>query len=314
MATNPKYSRLRYSDEYSESYGHPPEELQDNKESIGEIEETSSSFKLEQQRKALFRSILILLGTGILSITFGVLLTKFTKAYRNGDKFGSVFQSPSEETDTGPGWISDTKSSKRRDFMRDQSEFILSPPKWEEAARMEPKTKEYHWKITDITANPDGVMKPMVVINGQFPGPLIECNEGDTIKVTIYNHGTNATAFHWHGMLQNGTNWMDGTPGVTQCPIPPGGEFTYEFNTTGQYGTYWYHSHFGTQYVDGLFGPLVIHSQKEPGRERYTTDQVVMLHDQYHDLSRNKLYEYLAPDNENDEPIPDGALINGRNV
>ncbi|RVD83944.1 uncharacterized protein DFL_005715 [Arthrobotrys flagrans] len=106
---------------------------------------------------------------------------------------------------------------------------------------------------------------------------------------------------------------MDGTTGVTQCPIPPGESFTYEIKTDGQYGTYWYHSHFSTQYIDGLFGPLVIHSPKEPGRDRYQTDQVVMLHDYYHDLSRNKLYEYLAPDAENAEPIPDGALINGRN-
>ena len=30
----------------------------------------------------------------------------------------------------------------------------------------------------------------MMVVNGQFPGPLIEANEGDTIIVNVQNHLT----------------------------------------------------------------------------------------------------------------------------
>jgi len=52
--------------------------------------------------------------------------------------------------------------------------------------------------------------------------------------------------------------WMDGVPGVTQCPIPPGGSFTYTF-TADLYGTSWYHSHYSAQYAGGLVGPMVIH-------------------------------------------------------
>jgi hypothetical protein len=51
---------------------------------------------------------------------------------------------------------------------------------------------------------------------------------------------------------------MDGVPGVSQCPIPPGGTFTYTF-TADLYGTTWYHSHYSAQYAGGLIGPLVIH-------------------------------------------------------
>ncbi len=29
----------------------------------------------------------------------------------------------------------------------------------------------------------------------------------------------NGTAVHWHGIRMLGTNWQDGVPGVTQCPI-----------------------------------------------------------------------------------------------
>ncbi|MDI1490005.1 MAG: hypothetical protein OHK93_001204 [Ramalina farinacea] len=59
------------------------------------------------------------------------------------------------------------------------------------------------------------------------------------------------------------SNWADGVAAVTQCGIPPGQKFTYEFNTVGQMGTYWYRSHLSTQYTDGLLGPVVIHSPAE---------------------------------------------------
>ena len=32
----------------------------------------------------------------------------------------------------------------------------------------------------------------------------------------LTNH--NGTSFHWHGIRQFETNWLDGVPGVTQCP------------------------------------------------------------------------------------------------
>jgi len=54
------------------------------------------------------------------------------------------------------------------------------------------------------------------------------------------------------GIRQNGTNWADGVPGITQCPIPANSMFTYRFTVTGQQGTYWYHAHVGNTLADGL--------------------------------------------------------------
>lgn len=191
-------------------------------------------------------------------------------------------------------------------------DYILDP-NWNFNA--EPTRREYRWIVKDHVHNPDGVYRPMMLINRQFPGPLIECNEGDTIVVHVNNQALNATSFHWHGIYQNGTNWMDGTVGVTQCPIAPGREFTYEFKILGQAGTYWYHSHQGAQASDGLLGPLVVHSKKERSLQKisYGTDRVVMIQDHYHDLTGALLMKYLEPDRENAEPVPDGALINGMN-
>ncbi|MCJ1472710.1 hypothetical protein MMC13_001359 [Lambiella insularis] len=176
--------------------------------------------------------------------------------------------------------------------------------------------REYWWTIEEANLNPDGVFKQMLLINGQFPGPMIRCNDGDNIVVHVENKGTNATSIHFHGLYQNGTNWMDGTVGITQCPIAPRRSFTYEFQVKGQSGTYWYHAHQGTQLADGLYGPLIVHSKLERQSQRiqYDTDRVVMVSDHYHDLSSALLVEYLQPDQENAEPVPDGALINGRNT
>jgi len=40
-------------------------------------------------------------------------------------------------------------------------------------------TRQYHWTVTNTTMQPDGVVTPMLVVNNQFPGPLIEANWGE---------------------------------------------------------------------------------------------------------------------------------------
>ncbi|KAF6812223.1 l-ascorbate oxidase [Colletotrichum musicola] len=195
--------------------------------------------------------------------------------------------------------------------LRDSSEYVLDPS-WDFAAPN--AVREYHWAIRDATFNPDGIFRPMILINNQFPGPLIECNEGDTIVVHVSNEATNATAIHFHGMFQNGTNSMDGTVGVTQCPIAPNTTFTYRFTIRNQSGTYWYHAHHSVQASDGLVGPMVVHSRDEKTSAGiYASDRVVMIQDHYHNTSAELLMDYLQPDQENDEPVPSSGLINGQN-
>lgn len=207
----------------------------------------------------------------------------------------------------------DTSPPPRQATLRAEDEYILDP-RWDHGAA--PTTREYSWIIEDHELNPDGVVRQMVLINSTFPGPLIEVNEDDEIVVHVHNQATNATSIHWHGLYQNGTAHMDGTVGVTNCPIAPGQTFTYHFNVTGQSGTYWYHSHVSMQASDGLTGPLIIHGRKEKELQKkpYDQDRVVLLSDHYYDPSSELIMQYLAPGSENDEPVPPSALINGRNV
>ncbi|KAG8165196.1 hypothetical protein KVR01_005471 [Diaporthe batatas] len=196
-------------------------------------------------------------------------------------------------------------------FRRPSSDYIIDPS-WDYDAP--PTVREYHWAISDITANPDGVFRPMMAINGQFPGPMIVCNEGDTIVVNVVNEAKNATAIHWHGLFQNGTNWNDGTVGVTQCPIAPGRSYRYEFVVRGQSGSFFYHGHQAAQNLDGLAGPLIVLSKDERDTQpiAYDSDRVIMVQDWYHDLSDGLLRKTLSSGDEG-SPTPNGALINGAN-
>lgn len=86
---------------------------------------------------------------------------------------------------------------------------------------------------------------------------------------------------------------MDGVTGVSQCPIPMGESMVYEFTITQEWGTYWYHSHFGSQYNDGAFGPLIVHSSAEPYLDEYQGDMIVFLSDWYHTFSNILTAQYL---------------------
>lgn len=117
---------------------------------------------------------------------------------------------------------------------------------------------QYNLELTSTTLALDGVSREVIVFNGQYPGPTIYADWGDTIQVNVQNSDSNnGTGVHWHGLRQLHSNQMDGTNGITECPIAPGQTKTYTFKAT-EYGSSWYHSHYSVQYSDGAVGPIVI--------------------------------------------------------
>jgi FtsP/CotA-like multicopper oxidase with cupredoxin domain len=167
-------------------------------------------------------------------------------------------------------------------------------------------TKTYDFTVSYQTIAPDGVTKNGLVVNGGFPGPLVEANWGDWIQVTVTNNLTDeGTSIHWHGLLQKSTPWFDGVPSVGQCPIAPGSTMTYLFRAD-VYGTSWYHSHYSAQYAGGALGPMVING---PETVAYDIDVgPVMLSDWYHQ-------DYFTLVNETMNgvvPASNNNLINGK--
>lgn len=95
--------------------------------------------------------------------------------------------------------------------------------------------------------------------NGSMPGPTIEVTQGDRVRIIVDNHLPEATSVHWHGFELPLA--MDGVPGVTQDPIPPGGRFVYEFDVH-QHGTFFYHSHMAMQELMGMIGLFILHPRE----------------------------------------------------
>ena len=117
------------------------------------------------------------------------------------------------------------------------------------------ETRQVKWELAP------GRTVAAMAYNGRVPGPEIRVKEGERVRVVLKNGVDEPTTIHWHGV--DVPNAMDGVPGVTQEPVPPGGTFAYEFEARPA-GTRWYHTHFQEhrQMDLGLVAPLII----EPAR------------------------------------------------
>lgn len=86
----------------------------------------------------------------------------------------------------------------------------------------------------------DGVERGILAANRMIPGPSIQVCQGDKVVVDVENHmeGMEVT-IHWHGVWQRGSQYYDGVPYVTQCPIQEGNTFRWaqdcEFTVTKLY-------------------------------------------------------------------------------
>ena len=109
--------------------------------------------------------------------------------------------------------------------------------------------------------------------NGSCPGPTIQVNQGDRVRIVFDNHLPESTTIHWHGLEV--PIEMDGAPYISQKPVPPGGRFIYEF-TLHQEGTYFYHSHGAMQEMMGMIGLFILHPPK-PYRPRVDHDFGIIL-------------------------------------
>ena len=154
--------------------------------------------------------------------------------------------------------------------------------------------KEYHLNIDEQTVNITGKPLKRITVNGQFPAPLLEFEEGDEAVIHVHNKLKNKdSSIHWHGLLLPGL--MDGVPGFNQFKgIKPQSNFIYRFKVR-QNGTYWYHAHSKGQEQDGLYGTLVIYPKdKKPvaAHEQTDRDYVVMLSD-FHESSSDQIMKNL---------------------
>jgi len=124
-----------------------------------------------------------------------------------------------------------------------------------------------------------------MAFNGQIPGPQIQVEQGDHVRIVVNNQMSQPTVVHFHGMTV--PNKDDGVPYITQDPIMPGGYYVYEFTVKDPPGMYVYHSHFNSteQVGKGLYGAIMV----EPKGGEWSYPVVKM------DRSTGQISGYGAP-------------------
>jgi blue copper oxidase len=103
---------------------------------------------------------------------------------------------------------------------------------------------------------------PTYGYNGNFLGPTLLINKGDSITLNVTNNLSQATTVHWHGFHVAPQN--DGGPHQV---IPPGSTWSPSFKVRNEAATFWYHPHGENkteiQVSKGLAGMIIVRDSTE---------------------------------------------------
>ncbi|KAL3529829.1 hypothetical protein ACH5RR_009151 [Cinchona calisaya] len=170
----------------------------------------------------------------------------------------------------------------------------------------------FEWNVTYGTITPLGVPQQGILINGQFPGPRINCTSNNNIVINVFNKLDEPFLLTWGGVQQRKNSWQDGTLG-TMCPILPGKNFTYHFQVKDQIGSFFYFPTTALHRAAGGIGALNVHSRDliPVPFDRPADEYNVLVGDWY-----NKGHKTLKNILDNGRSIgrPDGIQINGKST
>ena len=118
--------------------------------------------------------------------------------------------------------------------------------------------------------------------NGQFIGPTLVMNPGDTLNLNLQNSLNDSTNMHYHGFHVSPKPPSDQVVNLT---IPPGRSYPYRVNIPSFHdqGTFWYHSHnhhdSEGQVFGGMSGVTLIGRPAVPPEVQPAADRVLALKD-----------------------------------
>ncbi|XP_065847595.1 L-ascorbate oxidase homolog [Euphorbia lathyris] len=170
----------------------------------------------------------------------------------------------------------------------------------------------FTWNVSYATISPLGTPQQVIMINNQFPGPVINSTSNNNVVVNVFNNIDEPFLITWSGIQQRKNSWQEGLLG-TNCPILPGTNYTYHFQVKDQIGSFMYYPSTALHKASGGFGGIHINSRllipvpyADP-EDEYT----VMINDWY-----AKTHKSLRTFLETGRPLgrPDGVLINGKDA
>ncbi|KAL3517889.1 hypothetical protein ACH5RR_020478 [Cinchona calisaya] len=118
----------------------------------------------------------------------------------------------------------------------------------------------FDWTVSYVTASPLGVKQQVIGVNGQFPGPILNVTTNWNVVVNVKNNLDEPLLLTWNGIQQRKNAWQDGVSG-TNCPIPAGWNWTYQFQVKDQIGSFFYFPSLNFQRAAGGYGGIVVNNR-----------------------------------------------------
>ncbi|XP_022143613.1 monocopper oxidase-like protein SKU5 [Momordica charantia] len=167
----------------------------------------------------------------------------------------------------------------------------------------------FDWTVSYIAASPLGVKQKVIGVNGQFPGPVLNVTTNWNVVVNVKNDLDEPLLLTWNGIQHRKNSWQDGVSG-TNCPIPAGWNWTYQFQVKDQIGSFFYFPSLNFQRAAGGYGGIIINNRDVIPLPFPVPDGdiTIFISDWY-----TKSHKELRKNVENGIHlgVPDGILING---
>ncbi|XP_078441093.1 monocopper oxidase-like protein SKU5 [Wolffia australiana] len=167
----------------------------------------------------------------------------------------------------------------------------------------------YEWDVSYLSVSPLGVKQQVIGINRQFPGPTLNVTTNWNVVVNVHNNLDESFLITWNGIQHRKNAWQDGVSG-TNCPIPPGWNWTYAFQVKDQIGSFFYFPSINFHRAAGGYGGIVVNNRDIIPLPFGSPDGDVTL--AIGDWYKTNFKDLRKAFDEGKEPAsPDGVLFNG---
>uniref|UniRef100_A0A2P2J2V7 Monocopper oxidase-like protein SKU5 isoform X2 n=1 Tax=Rhizophora mucronata TaxID=61149 RepID=A0A2P2J2V7_RHIMU len=118
----------------------------------------------------------------------------------------------------------------------------------------------FDWTVSYLRGSPLGGRQQVIGINGQFPGPILNITTNWNLVINVKNKLDEPLLLTWDGLQHRKNSWQDGVSG-TNCPIPAGWNWTYQFQVKDQIGSFFYFPSLNFQRAAGGYGGIIINNR-----------------------------------------------------